>query len=72
MRESVQFNCQAGDLMAPGLALVLKKNILVINTDHNTKNLITVHLATQLGGIATSNIPLLLCYENNHYEGLFT
>ena len=70
MRESGQFNCQAGDLMAPGLALVLEKNILVINTDPNTQNIITVHLATQLGGIATSNIPLLLCYEKNHYVGL--
>ena len=70
MRESGQFNCQAGDLMAPGLALVLEKNILVINTDPNTQNLITVHLATQLGGIATCNISLLLCYEKNHYVGL--
>ena len=33
LRENGQFNCEAGDLMAPGLALVLSKNILVINTD---------------------------------------
>ena len=43
---------------------------MVINTDPNTKQVITVHLPQQLGGVATCNIPLLLCYENNHYEGL--
>ena len=57
-----QFNCEAGDLMAPSLGLVLSKNILVINTDPKSNKLITVHLAEKLGGTASSNIPLLLCY----------
>ena len=70
LRQNGQFNCEAGDLMAPGLALVLSKHILVINTDPKSNKLITVHLAEKLGGTASSNIPLLLCYENNHYEGL--
>ena len=56
--------------MAPSLALVLTKNILVINTNPQSEKVITVHLPEKLGGVATFNIPLLLCYENIHYEGL--
>ena len=70
LMQTGQFDCQAGDLMAPALALVFQRNILVFNTDPGSLNSITVHLPTQLGGSASTNAPILLCYGNSHYEGL--
>ena len=70
LRQPGQFQCQAGDLMAPGLALALHKNILVFNTSPDAATPITVHMASQLGGSTTTDIPILLCYSDHHYEGL--
>ena len=70
LRQPGQFQCQAGDLMAPGLALALHKNILVFNTSPDAATPITVHMASQLGGSTTTNIPILLCYSDQHYEGV--
>ena len=70
LRQAGQFQCQAGDLMAPGLATILHKNILVFNTHPQAATPITVHLATTLGGSTTTDVPILLCYDQKHYEGL--
>ena len=70
LRKSGEFQCQAGDLMAPGLAMILHKNILVFNTCPNANSPITLHLAETLGGSTTTSIPILLCYDGMHYEGL--
>ena len=70
LRQPGQYQCQAGDLMAPGLALALHKNILVFHTHPDAAAPITVHLASQLGGSTTTDIPILLCYSDHHYEGV--
>lgn len=70
LRKCGQFQCQAGDLMAPGLATVLHKNILVFNTHPDTTSPITIHLAATLGGSVTTETPIILCYNGYHYEGL--
>ena len=70
LRQPGQFDCKAGDFVAPGLATILHKNILVFNTYPEAQSPVTVHLATTLGGSTTTNIPILLCYDRKHYEGL--
>ena len=70
LRQPGQFQCQAGDLLILGLATILHKNILVFNTHCDAPNPITVHLASTLGGSITIDIPILLCYNKEHYEGL--
>ena len=70
LRQPGQFQCQAGDLLILGLATILHKNILVFNTHSDAPNPITVHLASTLGGSITIDIPILLCYNKEHYEGL--
>ena len=70
LRQRGNFDCPAGDLLLPGLAACLGKNILVFNTDHRAKDPFTLHLASTLGGGATTEIPLVLCYSGTHYEGL--
>ena len=71
LRQPGQFKCMAGDLMPLGLASRLGRNILVINTHaHTHDRVITVHLASTLGGTAIDNCPILLCYDGNCYNGL--
>ena len=70
LRQPGQFQCQVGDLLILGLATILHKNILVFNTHSDAPKPITVHLASTLGGSVTTDIPILLCYDKEHYEGL--
>ena len=70
LRQPGQFKGQAGDLVILGLATILHKNILVFNTHGDALLPITVHLASTLGGSVTTDIPILLCYDKEHYEGL--
>ena len=70
LRQPGQFQCQAGDFLILGLATILHKNILVFNTHRDAPKPITVHLASTLGGSTTTDIPILLCYNKEHYEGL--
>ena len=70
LRQPGKFQCQAGDLLVLGLATILHKNILVFNTHSDALRPITVHLASTLGGSVTTDIPILLCYDKEHYEGL--
>ena len=70
LRQPGQFQCQAGDLVILGLATILHKNILVFNTHSDAPKPITVHLASTLGGSVTTDIPIILCYDKQHYEGL--
>ena len=70
LRQPGKFQCQAGDFLILGLATILHKNILVFNTHRDAPKPITVHLASTLGGSTTTDIPILLCYNKEHYEGL--
>ena len=70
LRQPGQFQCQAGDLLILGLATILHKNILVFNTHCDAPKPVTVHLASTLGGSVTTDIPIILCYDKEHYEGL--
>ena len=71
LRQPGQFKCMAGDLMPLGLASGLGRNILVINTHaHTHDRVVTVHLASTLGGTALDSRPILLCYDGNCYNGL--
>ena len=52
-------------------ALVVKKNLLVYrtNTRHNNFPIFVVS-PTELGGLADTQIPIVLCYTGHHFEGL--
>nr|MCS5576613.1 hypothetical protein [Alteromonas macleodii] len=59
------------DFVMPGIAFTLKKNILIYKTRRFMgKAPIFVVSASQLGGEADTDIPIVLCYSENHYEGL--
>ena len=75
--EVSQWNSEVGDLVLPGIAMTMNKNILVFMTNPNIINNINkpVILMTpkQLGGPTAeinTDIPLILCYTGSHYEGL--
>ena len=70
LRQSGKQDCKAADLLLPGLAACLSKNILVINTDPGANEPFILHMASTLGDGANMDIPLILCYSGTHYEGL--
>ena len=72
LRKSGNYNCWAGDLLLPGLAACMKRNVLVFNTYSEATEIYTVHLAETLGGKAARAYlcPLILCYDGSQYEGL--
>ena len=60
-----------GDLIVPGIALVVRKNLLIYrtNTQHGDSPILVVS-PTELGGVADTPIPIILCYTGFHFEGL--
>ncbi|MCS5580938.1 MAG: hypothetical protein NZ837_10460, partial [Gammaproteobacteria bacterium] len=59
------------DLVIPGIAFTLKKNILIYKTKPMLDRApIMVVRASDLGGEADTDVPIVLCYSGNHYEGL--
>jgi hypothetical protein len=62
---------QLGDLIIPGVAFTTNKNILIFHTSPGTGNSATsVILASQLGGQADTEVPIVLAYSGSHYEGM--
>ena len=60
-----------GDIVLPGIALVLKKHILVYRTNARDNNFpIFAVSPTDFGGEADTETPIVLCYTGSHYEGL--
>ena len=68
------WDTQAGDLVIPAVAMVTKKNILIYKTRPTYtacgKFPIDVVMASTLGGEVDTEVPLVLCYTGDHYEGL--
>ena len=59
-----------GDYVLYAIAKGCKKNILIFNTHANASDPIYVIRATEFGGSTDSNIPVVIAYNNYHYESL--
>jgi hypothetical protein len=71
LKMSKDWDCNLGDLMLPGLAVALKKNILIFFTNPKLGNSpICVIAASEFGGEADIDIPIVMAYNGSHYEGL--
>ena len=74
LQQNGVWDTQAGDLVIPAVAMVTKKNILIYKTRPTYtacgKFPIDVVMASTLGGEVDTEIPLVLCYTGDHYEGL--
>ena len=69
--EPKKWDTELGDIVLPGIALVLKKYILVYRTNARDNNFpIFAASPTDFGGEPDSYIPIVLCYTGSHYEGL--
>ena len=56
--------------MVNAIAVGCKKNILIFNTYPQAPSPIHVIKASQFGGEVNSSIPVVVCYDGNHYESL--
>ena len=72
LKQSGEWGCTVADLMMPGIAFTLEKNILVVNTKPNqsSQEPITLIRPETFGGHSNTDIPLILAYNGSHYEGL--
>ena len=61
------YELEGADLMIAGLAHCLGVNIMTINTDKNSIPFVFV-AADVWGGPRADKAPLLLVYDNSHYE----
>ena len=59
-----------GDLVINGIAKGCHKNILIFNTSKEAADPIYVVQANEFGGNADSDIPVVLAYNQVHYESL--
>ena len=58
------------DLVPPGIAHCVRKNLLIFNTSPRAHCPIYVVTATMFGGNTDSEVPICLAYNNSHYESL--
>ena len=58
------------DLIPPGIAHCVRKNLLVFNTSPQAHCPIYVVPATAFGSNANSEVPICLAYNQSHYESL--
>ena len=69
--EPKNWDTELGDIVLPGIALVLKKYILVYRTNARDNNFpIFAASPTDFGGMPDTDVPIVLCYTGSHYEGL--
>ena len=61
-----------GDLLITGIARGCKKNILIFNTSIDAWDPIYVVQGSDFGGSVVSDIPVVLAYNQVHYESLHT
>ena len=59
-----------GDLVLHAIAKGCQKNILIFNTSVAAYDPVYVVEASKFGGIADSDIPVVVCYNQVHYESL--
>ena len=59
-----------GDFVMHGIARGCKKDILIFNTSHEAWDPIYVIRASRFGGQTDSDIPVVLAYNQMHYESL--
>ena len=59
-----------GDFIMHGIANGCRKNILIFNTSPEASDPIYVIAASRFGGNADSDIPVILAYNQIHYESL--
>ena len=65
------WDTKVADLILPGIAFTLKKNILIFYTNVNLSDRpIRVFTPGFLGGEADCTVPLVFSYNGSHYEGL--
>ena len=69
LQETRTYECKLGDLIVPGIAHCVKKDILIFNTSPKAHDPIYVVEASTIGGQAASTeIPICLAYNQSHYE----
>ena len=65
------WDTKVADLVMPGIAYTLKKNILIFHTDATlADHPIEISTPGLLGGEVDTNVPLVLAYNGSHYEAM--
>ena len=64
------YEVSLGDLVPPGIAHCIKKNLLIFNTSSQAHCPIYVVPASMFGGSANTEVPICLAYNQVHYESL--
>ena len=71
LKQSRTYEYQLGDLVLPGIAHCVKKDIIIFNTSAMAHSPIYVVEASKLCGLPANNeIPICLAYDQTHYEAL--
>ena len=72
LRQPREWASKISDMMLPGIAFTLKKNILIIKTRpaSATEKPIDLVLPETFGTVSNTEIPIILAYNGNHYEGM--
>ena len=72
LKQSGEWSADVADLMMPGIAYTLDKNILIFNTKPQeiSKEPISLIQPEIFGGKSNTDIPLLLAYDGSHFEGM--
>ena len=70
LKESGTYEYSLGDLVLPGIAHCMKKDILIFNTSPVAHCPLYVVSASTFGSSANTEIPICLAYDQVHYESL--
>ena len=71
LKKSGTYEYQLGDLVLPGIAHCVKKDIIIFNTSHLAHSPVYVVEASMLSGCPANNeTPICLAYDQTHYEAL--
>ena len=71
LKKSGVYECSLGDLVIPGIAHCIKKDIIIFNTSLSAHSPIYVIEASHLcGQKADTDVPICLAYDQSHYEAM--
>ena len=71
LKKSGTYEYQLGDLVLPGIAHCVKKDIVIFNASHLAHSPVYVVEASMLAGLPANNeVPICLAYDQTHYETL--
>ena len=70
LKNSRAYEYTIGDLIIPGIAHAIKKNILIFDTSPVAYTPVFVVSASVFGSNPTTDIPVCLAYDRTHYEQL--